>query len=377
MIHFFNPGYETEILNASKHYCSPAPVRKMQSDLSSLPEWYGEENDITVSIKQLLSDKVEDKNPEYKQNEQVDFWGISPVAVHLVHKYSAAHNLNLHIPEWKDEYRYLGSRFASRDVLAAIIDEIPEIDKIILPVFFSNMEDIKKVGNLSLIKSPYSSSGRGLVWLPDGKPGQSERQIIDGMLKRQGQVSCERALDRRLDLSMHFTVQSKDCTRFIGYSIFYTNTRGIYEKSVLANQNSLEQQIMKYIDKHLLEQVKDSLIKQLNKIYSSSYQGSIGVDMLVYFDGATHRLHPCIEINMRKSMGYLAIRFMEKHVHRNSHGFFAVDYFKNPIDLHNSHLEMQKKHPLQTVAGKLSSGYKSLCSVTEETNYRAYVMILS
>jgi len=45
MVHYFNPGHETAVLNASKYYQPSRMIAKMQEDLALLPVWYAELED--------------------------------------------------------------------------------------------------------------------------------------------------------------------------------------------------------------------------------------------------------------------------------------------------------------------------------------------
>ncbi|GHT09660.1 hypothetical protein FACS189426_08620 [Bacteroidia bacterium] len=371
MIHYFNPGHETAVLNGSKFYRPAIPVLKMQADLASLPAWYAAPDDYVLLSNQAI--------PQEARNEQVALWGISPQSIHFFEKLNKQYDLQLKIPEWKEEYRFLGSRFASQQALARLMDAIPEIENDILPQFFSDMDEIEKCLMQSqekqLLKSPYSSSGRGLVWLPPGELARSERQIISGMLKKQSRVSIEKALDKQLDFSMHFENTPEGETKFIGYSIFQTNAKGAYEKSFLANQNALEKQISAFIDKDLLRIVQNTINKILNDLYSTNYTGNIGVDMLVYLSGGQYKLNPCVEINMRKSMGYLAVRLFENYLHPDVHGEFFVEYHPDSKALYQKHLELQQQYPLVFENGLIKSGYQNLCPVTETSNYHAFIII--
>jgi hypothetical protein len=379
MIHYFNPGHETAVLNASKYYQPPGMVAKMQEDLALLPVWYASPGDFVLvgnKLKNLLEFHLEGLS---QKQSIVEPWGISPQSIHYFETLNKQYGLQLQIPEWKDEYRFLGSRFAAQKALAALIEAIPEIDKDILPQFYSDLEDIEKTIESArsrlLLKSPHSSSGRGLLWLPPGKLAQSEKQIISGMLKKQSQVSLEKALDKQLDFSMHFEVSREKETRFIGYSVFQTNARGAYESSSLAGQETLEKQITDLTGKYLLQKVRETLTGILHEMYSPYYMGNLGVDMLVYFSGDQFRLHPCVEINMRKSMGYLTIRLFENHLCPASQGHFFVEYHQSSQTLNKKHATLQKQYPLQTGNNRICSGYLSLCPVTEMSNYLAYILL--
>jgi len=194
------------------------------------------------------------------------------------------------------------------------------------------------------------------------------------MLKKQSQVSIEKFLDKSLDFSMHFEITAEGTTRFLGYSIFQTNAKGAYEKSLLGGQDYLESQITKFIDKELLSQTRTILTAMIHEMYSPHYMGAIGIDMLIYQSGDdSYRLHPCVEINMRKSMGYFAICLTEKHLHPDSQGEFFITYNPNPQTTCFNHKNLQKQFPLVIENGRIRSGYFSLCSVMEKTNYHSFI----
>ncbi|MDR1782663.1 MAG: hypothetical protein LBR13_00160 [Dysgonamonadaceae bacterium] len=375
MIRYFNPGHETAVLNGSPYYRQPMSVAKMQRDLASLPKWYSNENDI------VWNEYVEPISSDIAKNQPVDLWGISPQSVHYFEKISAENNLNLQIPAWKEEFRYLGSRFTAQKTLSILLEKVPETDRNILPCFCSSLREIEhKIEKADsdadfLIKAPYSSSGRGLLRLPKGRIAQSEKQIIGGMLKKQQQVSIEKFLDKVLDFSMHFEINAPKNAVFIGYSIFYTNQKGVWQRSLLANQDMMREILTKYVENDLLEKVKTEILSIFDEIYSPYYQGNIGVDMMIYNDNGIFRLHPCVEINMRKSMGFVALKIFEKQILPTSQGFFSIIFDKNSEKLMEQHLENQKSSPLIMENSFIKSGYTNLCPLTETTNYLAFIAV--
>ena len=397
-VHYFNPGHEIAVLNASKHYHPPALIAKMQTDLAFLPAWYASAGDfvfmevllpddfiascksLELSVKPIASSGFAAKRETF-QHSTVDLWGISPQSVYFFERLNEQWNASLAIPQWKEEFRFLGSRFASQKILTGLLDNIPEIEREILPQFVSDIEAIEQQIAQSqerlLIKSPYSSSGRGLIWLPPAKLAQSERQLLAGMLKRQKQISIEKALDKLLDFSMQFEITTEGKAQFLGYSIFQTNDKGAYEKSLLDSQERLEKQITSFIDRELLFQTQRIVTEMIQKIYAPYYRGTIGVDMLIYNAGGSCRLHPCVEINMRKNMGYLAVRLTEKFLHPDSQGEFIIEYNRDPQTTVQKHVQLQSAYPLVVENKRIRSGYLSLCPVTEESNYWAYIIIMN
>lgn len=395
MIHYFNPGHEAAIIDGSKYYTPNANIVKMQKDLAFLPAWYAAPDDYILIDNKLtngfiqkfkkLNPVAQAISPEYISNEQeklknqiIDFWGLSPQAVHTFEQYNKMYDLEWEIPVWKEEYKLLSSRNTASECLNSLIENIPGIEKRILPTYFSSLDEIEdfiiKSQENKVVKSPYSSSGRGLIWLPPGKIAQSEKQILKGVLKRQSYVSIEPALNKQLDFSMHFKISSDERIEFIGYSVFVTNAKGVYEKSILANQNKLEKQITAYIPKELLSKIKENLKSFILNKYAPCYKDYIGIDMLVYESNNQYLLNPCVEINMRKSMGYLSIRLFENYLHPEFEGEFFVDYNKDPQTTYQKHLYRQLKHPFTTENGQIIQGYFNLNDTKICNNYSSYLL---
>ncbi|MCC8146764.1 MAG: hypothetical protein LIO93_10090 [Bacteroidales bacterium] len=397
MIHYFNPGNETAILNASRYYQPATNQVKMQKELAFLPAWYASASDYVLvpgdltpefreSIRKLqpLASPITEKDFTDRKGtlsgEEVDLWGIAPNSIYYFEKINQAYQLHLQIPEWKEEYKQLSSRQTAHDILKQLLNSIPEINKNLLPCYFNTISDLEEhlidSKTNQLLKSPFSSSGRGLIWLPPEKLPRSEKQIIQGMLKRQRTVSLERVLDKQLDFSLHFKIENNEI-HFLGYSLFHTNKKGAYEYSILSHPVEQERIIASYIGSRLMEKVKDKLSGILLKTYGPFYNGNIGVDMLIYQSEEKYHLYPCVEINMRKSMGYLALEFEKNFLHPLSNGTFHIEFHASSKDTYDKHLEMQKQHPLIIENKRILSGYLNLCPVTPESQYSAYTNVFS
>ena len=244
MIRFFNPGHEAAVLNASKYYQAPTIQVLMRNELAYLPAWYAQAEDsilIENPLPEIFLSEIQEffniAKPVIRSdlatlpNQTIDLWGISPQSIYFFEKLNQTHALDWKIPEWKEALRTLGSRWTAHSVLSELIKSVPEIKSDILPYQFSNLEALEEFLLQSkeqlLVKSPYSSSGRGLVWLPPEKIARSEKQIISGMLNKQGSVSVEKVLNKQLDFSLHFEISNDEKTEFIGYSVFQTNAKEI------------------------------------------------------------------------------------------------------------------------------------------------------
>ncbi len=391
-IHYFNPGHETAVNNASPYYTPPANIAAMQEELSFLPAWYADREDkVLVDRKDdvyysYLTEKFSALAQPISQNEliryrdaNVSLWGVSPQAIRYFEELNKDLDINLDIPEWSEEYKYLNSRLAARDCLSELINSIPLLSQAVIPQFYTNLDNINRAVNASayqlLAKAPYSSSGRGLLWLPTTGLTRTENQILHGILKKQGSVSIERVLDKQMDFAMEFMADGKGNIAFAGYSLFYTNAKGGYEANYIGSQESIIKQLSEKISLDLLESVKNKLIDILSKKVTTLYNGCIGVDMLIYLEDNEYKLHPCVEINMRYNMGFLTCRLYENYIATQSCGKFYIDFKPKAEEMYNNHLLMEEKHPIRIENGRIISGYLSLCPINKSNRYRAYVLV--
>lgn len=391
-IKYFNPGHETAVNNASPYYTPPANIAAMQEELSFLPAWYADREDkVLVDSKDevyysYLTEKFSTLAQPVSQNEltlyrdaNLSLWGVSPQAIRYFEELNKELEINLDIPQWSEEYKYLNSRLAARDCLSELINSIPLLSQAIIPQFYTNLDDINRAVNTSayqlLAKAPYSSSGRGLLWLPATGLTRTENQILHGILKKQGSVSIERVLDKQMDFAMEFMADGKGNIGFAGYSLFYTNVKGGYEANYIGSQESIIEQLSEKISLDLLDSVKGKLINILSKKLTALYNGCIGVDMLIYLEDNEYKLHPCVEINMRYNMGFLSCRLYENYIATQSCGKFYIDFNPKAEEMYNNHLLMEEKHPIRIENGRIISGYLSLCPINRSNRYRAYVLV--
>ena len=83
------------------------------------------------------------------------------------------------------------------------------------------------------MKTPFSSSGRGLYWLTTRKLLAKDKLWIEGAIKKQGKISIESGLNRFQDLAMEFYSDGEGHLQFEAYSFFGTSSRGAYRGNAL------------------------------------------------------------------------------------------------------------------------------------------------
>ena len=390
-LYYFNPGHEGAVLSSSPYYTAPANMVNLQNDLAYLSAWYANptdfvliQNQLPVEFKKYLAENLQPIAQGFTEDninrslEEVHLWGISPQSINYFEKLGDKYHLQFKLPKWKDELRQLSSRETAKECLKDLCEIIPSIHQDIIPNFYTNLEEIENLVHENsyqfLAKAPYSSSGRGLLWLPITGLTQTERQILQGIINKQKTVSIERALDKQLDFAMEFISENNNI-RFEGYSLFETNNKGAYQGNYIGSQEEIVKKLKEFISLDLLEDVKSQLSKILKNRYNKCYTGCIGVDMMVYKDNEEYKLQPCVEINVRDNMGLLALRFSQNYLEAGSKGTFYTDFSSIEGEQKNRDIQMKKEYPALFSNGRIKSGYLSLCPVNQKTKYRAYILI--
>lgn len=398
-LHYFNPGHEAAVQKGYPNYTPPANLQRMIRELSSLPLWYGDANEYVwvddpdfpsflASLPKEIDPLVCALTVEVLHTNKTTLpefiaapWGLSPQSIRMYEDLVSKYALLVDIPPWKGEYVELTGRQTAAACLQRIGELLPEMTMPQSPVFFRNLDDLEHYllsdAGRHIVKAPYSSSGRGLVWLKENTLDAKDTSCVRGMLKRQGCVSVERWIDKVHDFAIEFYSDGKGTLFYKGLSLFDTAQRGAYSGNILKAQATLEAEIASKIGKKRYEQVIAAVQQAIKERYAARYCGYLGVDMMLYnHPQGFLSVHPCIEINMRYTMGMVAITLFEKYMHPSATGVFTVTYESEPGEAYQKHLAMKAANPLTFQNQRIQTGYLSLCPVTTQTHYRAYILLV-
>lgn len=179
-----------------------------------------------------------------------------------------------------------------------------------------------------VVKAPWSSSGRGVRFI-EGVRGQE--RWIQNVIDRQGSVVIETYCHKVKDFGMEFESDGKGHVRYLGLSLFHTQN-GAYIGNVLATEEEKQKMISRYITDDLLIAVREKICDILGERYHDKYAGSFGVDMMVVRgDDQKHfLLNPCVEINLRRTMGHVALALSKQVV---SDQVMRIEYSDNTYKL--------------------------------------------
>ena len=130
-------------------------------------------------------------------------------------------------------------------------------------------------GEHLVVKAPWSSSGRGVRFM-EGDMNIYDKGWVRHVIEKQGS--------------------------------------GAYTGNILASEDEKEHMISRYISVDLLKAIRQKICTLMGVLLKDRYAGAFGIDMMVVRrdDGDGFLLHPCVEINLRRTMGHVAISLTER-----------------------------------------------------------------
>ena len=381
----FNPEHELALGCNDQNFQPKSSSKKLAEDLLYLPLWF-EPNSCVLSgyinnewkrtaEKLSLNFSFVDKN-NLSKVDTISVWGWNK----YIRKKLILSGIDKNIlpsDEYLENIRELSHRknaaeamfFVRNKLKNSILPYPSEILKNILEIeiFAEKYSDI-------VLKSPFSSSGKG-VYFSSKNISNSVLGWCKRTIAQQGCVLGEKRFDVVKNFAMEFQIIDNQ-TIFAGYSLFETDGK-IYRNNFLTSDEKIEKIICHYgLDLQSINAVKQTFIDFFNQKIAQKYSGFLGVDMFVFQEDGKHFLNPCVEINLRYTMGLVAHKFYKNFVAQNSEGIFSLDFYKNSADLLRDHQQKILDNPLIIKDKRIIKGYLSLCPVGENTNYRASVEIV-
>ncbi|MDE7351209.1 MAG: hypothetical protein K2N25_09085 [Muribaculaceae bacterium] len=309
----FNPETEYALASGASFYTPPKQVMKLRKDLQLLPEawarpgdWilvddkYGLNSEFDLVSWDMLSDLFS-MNPD----TVVEPWGWNHA---LIRKLKDCGVPDTSLPDDKkmDRIRKLAHR-KTTVALNMSWNKLVRSDRVVdVPVELNTIEECMRFVAENpgcWMKAPWSSSGRGVINTAADMTEELVEQWCRGILRRQGSVMGETGADRIADFATEWIMVGGEA-RYLGLSSFSTSNRGKY----ISNDSISQDAMAKRFD--ALSMIPVEEVRTIQKIILqnilSGYDGPCGVDMLIERGG---HLRPFVELNLRRTMGMLNLRF--------------------------------------------------------------------
>lgn len=349
----FNPGHEEALsIPPEKRYTLSKEIRWMRYELTSLLHLLASDGDLIYvptspdgGPAHLLRSTGEVLPSDYilPPSLSVTLWGQDAHILRELRECPLFARTTLLLPPLTPDYLRLSHRQSSYDLLSHLVHQL-SYPQDLLPHWVTAGADrteteqrlraaITAIASRSfgstkqlMVKRPYTSSGRGVFPLP--LPIQPKHlEALIGSCMRCGSISIEPHLDVVDNWAIEYTRNAQGEISFFALSHFATHPSGrAYLGNHLSSPQELWQKLSSYVGENTLQQLIEVQRRWLEReLVASEYIGYIGIDLLFYRDGEQLCLHPCVEINLRTTMGIVAHFAYERYVPTGCKGIFRLE----------------------------------------------------
>lgn len=332
-IYIFNPETDYALALGRKNYSPPSSIVELRKSMALFPATFASPRD-SILILDDLSDQQLQASDHYATaaDKGIGIIRLNEISFYLSENNSGSDNVKflpwgwnhtlrrtllnagvnsifLKSEEETDKIRELSHRRTTIPFQKILSDKLPGIE-ISVANEFTDSADAIEFCNLhpgAYFKAPWSSSGRGVINSSD-MTSKEIQAWINGCIKRQGSIIGEIGKQRTGDFATEWKC-SQGKAEFLGLSVFKTSPQGRYQGNVAGSQDTLWQIISNHTG-YWGQEVIEAQKYAIESIISPYYDGPLGIDMFSTTEG---ELNPCVEINLRHTMGLATLLAYNPH----------------------------------------------------------------
>ena len=320
-LHVFNPEHDIALAYNRRHLTMPHAAQELRMNLGWIPSLWASDGDAVLVDDLAFAIKA---SSEFHQRKDVLFvtWDdlhhlqvnqVFPWGWDLTIRTSLAeHGLSVSILPTDDDLdfiRHLSSRVTTIRALEMIREGMEEqtCGEVRYHSSIDALSETIANWHRVVLKAPWSSSGRGVRYVDGAMPSSVSGWILR-VIQIQGGVMVEPYYNKVKDFAMEFFMHENGEVEYTGLSLFET-VNHTYTGNLLTSEEKKRVIINKWIPLSLIDAVKERICACFPVLSEHRYTGPFGIDMMVVSrqDQQGFLLHPCVEINLRRTMGHVAL----------------------------------------------------------------------
>ena len=318
----FNPEHDLALAANLSNFTAPHAGRQLRADLGFIPAIWAAADDYVLventedAERRFLRltrrpfgrfiDKEHVRNNRFTAVETWGWdlairafllrWGVDDSIMPTVTQIDAIRELS---------HRRYAMQLLGRLQMPGTIGEALETDRV------ETILNLLHEGKQLVVKAPWSSSGRGVRFM-NVDMNIYDNGWVNNVISRQGSVMVDPYYNKVKDFGMEFVSDGCGTVSYVGLSLFQT-TNGAYTGNILASEEEKIDHLSRYIPAYLLKLVQQKICVEMGSFLTGKYTGAFGIDMMVVRRDNEEGfwLHPCVEINLRRTMGHVAISLTE------------------------------------------------------------------
>ncbi len=362
----FYPAHDLALAHGIRHFTPPAVAVQLQNDLEALASWWQPVSSSALPLPWGWN---------YETRQSLLRAGVGESFLPTLQELTALRELS------------------SRQTTIVLLQQIktaaekrhsPAFDALRPPRLLTTTEELESAiadnGSPFLLKAPWSSSGRGLCW-SRMTPPELLLKRGNSILREMKCVLLEPEYPKIQDFAMLFYIGGQE-VQSVGYSLFDTDVKGTYQSGRIMSNDEMEQYLGQWVPVRTLRALADlyrtAILPPLfARFFNRPYHlGYVGIDMMIYGDGKRPPgLHPCIELNLRCTMGVVARQIFDRKVHPASAGRFFITHAKDAAALMAEHERLTRDFPPRRTEEQFISGYIPLTPIRNESRFAAYLLL--
>lgn len=329
ILHVFNPEHDIAFAQNKVNFTAPQAARNMRKDVGFIPALWAKDGDCVLvedvvyakKAFDIFACRLTDAGLGYPAGDivfashaslsslpidGVDVWGWDTAVKNELERYGVNGEI---LPDFNEleVVRQLSHRATATGILDLF--HLPDtVGQAFVCATEREVYDcILRLSNV-VLKAPWSCSGRGLRFVSPSEITPHIKGWIKNIIGTQGCVVVEPYYDKVCDFGMEFFCSKCGEITYEGLSLFST-VHGAYTGNTIATENFKKSAVTRYVSEMLLDDIKEKLRCECGKAFRGRYRGFFGVDMMVVrdTDAGKYKVHPCVEINLRRTMGHVAL----------------------------------------------------------------------